>query len=177
MKFLSKQSGMVFLFILGFMMVSCGMRDPSKPGYEVKWLWTDMMYPVSYEAYSENPVFNNKMTLQQPVAGTVHRNAWVVEDPTQNPFPATPKTLAQGQHLYQNFCMHCHGVSGQGDGPVSAKLLKPPVYTDPRLMAFSSKNIFDVITNGKGVMPSHAKQIDPLDRWKIVRYIEKLQGK
>lgn len=157
---------------------ACGWRDPSQPGFEVKWLWTDMMYAVPYEAYSENPAFKNKVTMQMPVAGTVHRDALLLEDESQNPLPLNKLVLSQGKHLYQSYCLHCHGVEGKGDGPVAAKFLKPPTYQEDRVMALSSKNLFDVITSGKGAMPAHARQIDPLDRWRIVSYVEKeLQGK
>ena len=167
-----------FFLMVAVALSACGFRDASKPGFEVKWLWTDMMYPVPYEAYSENPVFKNKATMQMPVSGTVHRDSLVLEDETKCPLPSSTKVVEEGKHLYGNFCMHCHGATGQGDGLVSAKFLKPPSYTDQRLLAFSSKDIYDVISNGKGVMPPHARQIAPLDRWKIVRYVEKgLQGK
>lgn len=178
MKVFSKTVLVLGLSVLTLVATSCGLRDPGEPGFEVKWLWTDMMYPVPYESYSENPVFKNRVTMQTPVPGTVHREAWVVEDESKNPLPVSSSVVNQGGHLYGNFCMHCHGVTGKGEGPVSAKFLKPPTYQEERVMALSSKDIFDVITNGKGAMPSHGKQIDPMDRWRIVRYVEKeLQGK
>lgn len=166
-------------FFLGLVFLSaCAWRDPGKPGFEVKWLWTDMMYPVPYEAYSENAALKNKVTMQMPVTGTVHREAFIPEDESKNPLSVSKAVAGQGKHLYQSYCMHCHGAEGKGDGPVSAKFLKPPTYQEERIMALSSKNLFDVITNGKGAMPAHAGQVDPLDRWKIVSYIEKeLQGK
>ena len=34
---------------------------------------------------------------------------------------------------------------------------------------------FDVITNGSGVMPSYAYQIQARDRWAIVAYVRALQ--
>lgn len=34
------------------------------------------------------------------------------------------KTMKSGRHLYMRHCMHCHGVTGDGNGP-TAKYLKP----------------------------------------------------
>jgi len=39
-------------------------------------------------------------------------------------FGAAGNNLAQGRKLYMEHCMHCHGVSGDGDGP-TARYLKP----------------------------------------------------
>ena len=136
-----------------------------------------MMYPVSYEPYSENSVFPNKVTMQAPVEGTVHREAYLLGSAV-NPLPKTKRVLEQGAHLYQNFCVMCHGETGKGDGKVAAKFLPPPDYQSERVMALSSADIFAVITAGKGAMPPHAGQVDPLERWKIVHYIQsELQGK
>jgi hypothetical protein len=37
--------------------------------------------------------------------------------------------------------------------------------------------IFYSITYGKGMMGSHASQLNKEERWKVVHYVEKLQGK
>lgn len=160
----------LFLFTL----FACS-RDPGKPGFEIKWLWTDMMYAVPYEAYSENPVLANGQTLQQPVEGTVHRDA-VIEIPEQIPFAVNEKVLSEGKRLYAHFCLHCHGPQGFGDGPVSKKFMKPPSYQDERVLMLSARALYDVMSLGKGAMPSHAGQVDPLERWMIAAYIkEELQ--
>ena len=39
----------------------------------------------------------------------------------------------------------------------------------------SSGHIFDVITNGYGVMYSYAARVAPEDRWAIVAYVRALQ--
>jgi len=44
-------------------------------------------------------------------------------------------------------------------------------------MAFPAGRIFHVITRGSGKMPSHAAQLSPDERWKIVAYVKAtLQG-
>lgn len=166
----------IVLFCL-FFSASCSLNDAKKPGYEIGWLWTDMMYPIPYEPYSKNPVLPNGLTMQPPVEGTVHREAYLL-DSAANPLPKTKTVLEEGAHLYQNFCVMCHGQTGKGDGAVAAKFLPPPDYQSERVMILSSGEIFEAITKGKGAMPAHAGQIDPLDRWKIVHYLQsELQGK
>ena len=51
----------------------------------------------------------------------------------------------------------------------------PPQLSDPRIIAYEDKGLYDVITNGIRTMQSYAKQIDPEDRWAIVAYIRALQ--
>ncbi len=36
------------------------------------------------------------------------------------------ETSATGAELFTRYCASCHGVSGAGDGPVAATLVKPP---------------------------------------------------
>jgi mono/diheme cytochrome c family protein len=51
----------------------------------------------------------------------------------------------------------------------------PPSYHSPRLRAAPAQHLFDVITNGHGVMYSYAARVPPRDRWAIAAYIRALQ--
>jgi mono/diheme cytochrome c family protein len=44
----------------------------------------------------------------------------------ENPIYAISKQAAQGRGLYLQYCASCHGVSGEGDGPVARSLITPP---------------------------------------------------
>jgi mono/diheme cytochrome c family protein len=44
----------------------------------------------------------------------------------ENPAYAGSKQAAQGHALYLQYCASCHGVSGEGDGPVARSLITPP---------------------------------------------------
>jgi mono/diheme cytochrome c family protein len=78
--------------------------------------------------------------------------------------------------LYGKYCVHCHGKSGQADGPVASKLISPPPsYSSPALLALPEGKMFHTITYGKGLMGSHSSQVSKDERWKIIMYIQKLQ--
>jgi mono/diheme cytochrome c family protein len=44
----------------------------------------------------------------------------------EHPVYAGSKQAAQGHALYLQYCASCHGVSGEGDGPVAHSLITPP---------------------------------------------------
>jgi len=42
------------------------------------------------------------------------------------PASAAPNAAARGRALYLEYCVSCHGVTGEGDGPVASSLITPP---------------------------------------------------
>ena len=58
---------------------------------------------------------------------------------------------------------------------VQRGLKQPPTYHQQRLREVSVGHLYDVITNGFGVMYSYASRISVADRWAIVAYIKVLQ--
>lgn len=52
----------------------------------------------------------------------------------------------------------------------------PPSYHTDRLRAAPGRYLFDVITQGYGVMYPYAARVEPRDRWAIVAYIRALQA-
>ena len=51
----------------------------------------------------------------------------------------------------------------------------PHLWTD-KLVAAKAAYLYDVITNGQGVMYSYADRVPPADRWAIVAYVRALQA-
>lgn len=98
----------------------------------------------------------------------------------KNPIPYSEEVLKEGQALYGLFCLHCHGEKGDGQGPVvtnSAGKFPPPPAYNGALKDLPAGTIFYSVTYGKGMMGSHASQLNKEERWKVVHYVEKLQGK
>lgn len=90
-----------------------------------------------------------------------------------NPMRLTQANHDQGEILYNRFCTHCHGEKGQGDGKVSDnESMNPPVsaFTIPDGRKFYS------ITYGRGVMGSHASQLNKKERWQVISYINAMNG-
>ena len=91
--------------------------------------------------------------------------------------------IKRGEQRYAIHCAICHGASGNGKGVTSkygiltAFNFQQPGNTDPaNAAAFRADGaIFDVITNGKGLMGGYGGNITLRDRWAIVAYIRSLQ--
>ena len=169
---------------------SCQKHDANSPGVEYM---PDMYRSPSLESNMAYVSLKNGDTLQanrQPVAGTIARGymPYIYANDTagygnagrflHNPFPKNEINISQGEVLYGKFCVHCHGATGQGDGLVGLKLPgAPPSYTGPVLMALPEGKMFHTLTYGKNLMGSHASQLTVEERWKLVLYVQKLQGK
>ena len=93
----------------------------------------------------------------------------------KNPLPDTPEVLERGQQLYVSYCSPCHGPGGQGDGKVGAVYQGVPNYSAGRYATLTEGHIFHTITHGRNRMWAHKSQINPEERWMIVRYVQKLQ--
>lgn len=187
----------IFLYILPatviILLSSCANDDPKKPGYEYM---PDMYRSPSYETYSENPNFPDSITARQPVAGTIARGDAIYTDYDRLPYPysntpegyeeaglklrnpleKTEANMAEGKRLYENYCTHCHGASGKGDGLVVQRNGPiPPSYSSDQLKNLPEGKMFHTIEYGKNMMGSHASQLTPTQRWKIIFYVITLQ--
>ncbi|MCB0395475.1 MAG: cytochrome c [Flavobacteriales bacterium] len=179
-------------------MASCG-QDPTRKYDESQKHTTprieytaamDMYRSPSYETYSTNPVFADSMSAQKPVAGTVARGHLPYAYPNtkegyelagqqlKNPIPLSPKVLEEGQDLFVKYCSHCHGATGMGDGKMikNDRFPPPPAYSSEALKNLSEGKMYHSITYGKNLMPNHATQLYPEERWKIIHFIQTLQG-
>lgn len=150
--------------------------------------WLDANSDGHGEYYNSNPYNPYGMAMRVPPANTVPRseNGFLpyrlpkdsldyASRTLKSPLPNTEEVLAEGQMLYSRFCSHCHGGAAQGDGPVSERYPGVANLTGAAYQNITEGHIFHVITWGKGLMQAHGSQILPEDRWKIARYVKKLQ--
>lgn len=153
----------------------------------------DMYRSPSVETYVDygeirgqysNPEIANEMKARKPVEGTIPRGFTpypykntpedyeLAGEQLKNPIPYSEEVVAEGKELYGMFCVHCHGKDGQGMGSIVEIEKFPPIPTkfSPSLNLPEGK-MFHTITYGKGLMGSHASQLNQEERWKLVHYI------
>lgn len=64
-----------------------------------------------------------------------------------------------GQAVYDEYCLRCHGLQGEGDGPEAKNLLVPPAnFHTPRSRAKSELDLLTIISYGVAFSPMHAWQ-------------------
>ncbi len=151
-------------------------------------LFHDMMYSPAPHTEMTTPMFADGRELRVPPAGTVARGQTpLLYGPgdkeraragreLKNPFPPTDGNVARGRAVYENYCQHCHGAQGLGDGAVAQDY---PGFAFPAAAAARTMpdgEIFHVITFGHNLMPAHGAMIPADDRWKVVDYLRRLQN-
>lgn len=92
------------------------------------------------------------------------------------PVPLTGELLARGRERFDIYCAPCHGRTGYGNGMIVQRgFPQPPSFHIDRLREAPIGHIFNVVTEGYGVMYSYAQRVQPADRWAIAAYIRALQ--
>jgi len=147
----------------------------------------DMHDQPRFKPYAGTAFFGDGRSARPLVAGTIARGM-LREDAAfftgkqggqfleALPFPLTEAVLRRGQQRFGIYCAPCHGQTGQGDGMVVRRgFRRPTSFHIDRLRGERVGYLFDVMTNGFGVMPDYAAQVAPADRWAIAAYVKVLQ--
>ncbi len=179
-----KKSIKIFTLSVGLLVVlaSCD-KNRNHPGYSY---FPDMEQSQAYETYTDNPVWSDGKTNQLPPEGTVPREmipydfeltevnrTWAGQE-LENPYHQEAEIVERGKELFGIYCINCHGDKGDGQGFLytSGKYPYPPAsLLSDKIRTNPDGEIFHVITTGYGMMGSHAAQVLPDDRWKIITYI------
>jgi mono/diheme cytochrome c family protein len=93
-----------------------------------------------------------------------------------NPVKPTAPSIAAGKKKYGYDCAMCHGIDGDGKGDLAVDMkLKMIDYRDPAtLKSTTDGEMFYVIKNGNGQMPSEADRLKDEDIWNLVNYIRSI---
>jgi mono/diheme cytochrome c family protein len=107
-----------------------------------------------------------------------------------NPVPADAVSIARGAELYSINCKMCHGEAGEGDGTVSAFLVKkkPANLTSEAVQSKPDGSLFMTISNGifnpsntlfpdvqfSGQMPPLNENLTVRERWDVVNFLRTL---
>jgi mono/diheme cytochrome c family protein len=109
-----------------------------------------------------------------PIQGPVS----IDDQPATEPLASTPDSIARGKTLFDIHCALCHGQDAKGDGKLSGFFNpKPKDLTSAAVQELSDQEIYMVITNGFGPMPSLAENLSRTERWDVINYIRTLKGK
>ena len=137
---------------------------------------------------SESAFFYDGSGMRVPVEGTVARGELREDDafwrglgPDGKPVAAMPvkvddALLARGRARYAIYCQPCHDARGDGKGILFQRGNVPTTsFHSDKVKPYGDGQIFDIMTNGSGLMPSYKWPIPPADRWAIIAHIRELQ--
>ncbi|HMA48429.1 MAG TPA: cytochrome c [Magnetospirillaceae bacterium] len=100
----------------------------------------------------------------------------VAATPEVPPPALTQSVLERGQDEFNAFCAPCHSERGDGKGMVVQRgFPQPPSFHTDQARSMAPAEIYQVISDGSGVMYSFSGRIRPVDRWAIVAYVRALQ--
>ena len=134
--------------------------------------------------------FYDGASMRQPVPGTVPIGG-LKEDTAfftgmgadGKPVAAIPAKvdealLERGRERYVIYCQPCHDARGDGKGILFQRGNVPTAsFHQEKILKYPDGLIFDVITNGRGLMAGYRWPIPPADRWAIVAYVRALERK
>ena len=90
------------------------------------------------------------------------------------PVPVDEALLERGHQRYTIYCQPCHDARGDGKGILFQRGNVPTAsFHQEKILKYPDGQIFDVITNGAGLMPGYRWPIPPADRWAIVAYVRR----
>jgi mono/diheme cytochrome c family protein len=132
--------------------------------------------------------FYDGASMRQPVPGTIpigglqEDQAFFTGKGADGQFVAAiPVTvdealLERGSQRYVIYCQPCHDARGDGRGILFQRGNVPTAsFHQEKFLTYADGQIFDVITNGQGLMPAYRWPIPPADRWAIIAYVRELQ--
>jgi mono/diheme cytochrome c family protein len=92
------------------------------------------------------------------------------------PVAVDDAVVERGRQRYVIYCQPCHDARGDGKGILFQRGNVPTAsFHQDTIRGYPDGQIFDVITNGKGLMAGYRWPIPPADRWAIVAYVRELQ--
>lgn len=158
-------------------MLAVAIAIASRPAPAICFPWSiDMYRGPEIQPYAMSPRVTPADTI--PVhGGEPPMSLEQAATTLHNPLQPTPENLAQGKVQFDTYCAPCHGLSGQGAGPVAHLLSKAP----DNLMTDKNKDrsdgyIYSVIRDGHESMPSYAEEMPVEQRWQAITYLRSMQG-
>jgi mono/diheme cytochrome c family protein len=163
-------------------------------------LFPDMDRQAKLRPMEPNRFFANGVSSQLPPTGTVARsqpietangavyrfedspvNTGRVTGSTNyvetNPLAVNAVLIQHGRERFDIYCAPCHGRSGDGNGITKKIGVMPAVANlhDKRIVEMADGEIFNTVSNGKGLMGAAGPLLPTEDRWAVIAYLRALQ--
>ena len=163
-------------------------------------LFPDMDRQAKLRPMEPNRFFANGVSSQLPPAGTVARsqpietmsgavyrfedspvNTGRVTGTTNfvetNPLAVNAQLIQRGRERFDIYCAPCHGRLGDGNGITKKIGVMPAVANlhDKRIVEMADGEIFNTVSNGKGLMGAAGPLLPTEDRWAVIAYLRALQ--
>jgi mono/diheme cytochrome c family protein len=139
-------------------------------------------------AQTASDFFYDGSSMRQPVPGTVpigglHEDSAYFTGKGADgqfipsiPVPVDEALVERGHQRYAIYCQPCHYASWDGKGILFQRGNVPTAsFHSEKILKYADGQIFDVITNGAGLMPGYRWPIPPSDRWAIIAYVRQLE--
>jgi hypothetical protein len=159
--------------------------------------WTSSRPPIhpnpnmdqqpKYLPQAQSDFFYNGSAMRVPVEGTVARGELWADtvfyegddaegnDVAVSPVETTDALLARGVERYRIYCQPCHDAGGDGQGIFFERGLPTTSLFEDRLRTVEDGYLFEVISDGRGLMPGYRWPIPAADRWAIIAHVRELQ--
>lgn len=148
----------------------------------------NMDYQEKVQPLEESRFFYDGSGMRTPVPGTVARGQLREEESffsgkgpageflATMPIEQSDELLERGLARFTIYCQPCHDKRGNGKGILFERGGVPtPSFHDERIRLLRDGEIFDVITNGKGLMKPYRYPVPAADRWAIIAHLRRLQ--
>lgn len=151
------------------------------PGVYAVDVFPEMHYQPSYRPYE--PPRLSAADSAVPITGKPIEPAdFGAATELSNPVPPSLETSQRAETLFRVNCLPCHGPEGRGDGRIaqyfqSAQLPPPVDFASVRARSRSDGQLYFIIANGLGNMPSFGRLLTPDERWHLVYFIRGVQAK
>ncbi|HTL58398.1 MAG TPA: c-type cytochrome, partial [Candidatus Limnocylindrales bacterium] len=104
--------------------------------------------------------------------------AWTAPDRVagwKNPLATNESSIAEGEALYEQECLICHGPEGKGDGRVARILdVSPADLSDTNIWQQTDGALCWKISEGKVPMPAFRMRFSRHEVWLLVNYVRTL---
>ena len=147
-----------------------------------------MQRQPKFKYYQRNDFFADNRAMRTPPSGTIsveqfaNMSVGVGVNPDGSfvekiPVPVDMALLETGRKNFQIVCAACHGIAGDGQSMVAVNmaLANPASFHSEKLKGKPDGYIYQVASNGYGLMTPFGWRLTPKERWAVVAYIRALE--